>query len=152
MTTISHEITLSSHAKARTRRFAVCNDAGEPVWHGRDSHDKQWAAELGAAKRAVALASRVAEREGVQRLRLNLIVSAEWLTWGSSAVIIGGGRAQSLREAAHAAGMVLHVEWVRGRDNPASVWACSSRELLRWEDGIDGIAVVGLAAGGVGAR
>lgn len=137
----THEITLYSDAKASKLRFGICDQAGEPVWHGRDfdENDEQSAAEMAAAKKAVWLAGKVREREGLPVLKLNLNVDAQWLTYANAES--GGGKAAELRAAANRAGIVLNVNWIPGTENPADHWTVSGG-FLKWHDRIDHIEVV----------
>lgn len=137
----THEITLFSDAKASKLRFGVCDQAGEPVWHGRDfdENDEQSAAEMAAAKKAVWLAGKVRERAGLPVLKLNLMVDAQWLVYANAES--GGGKAAELRAAANRAGIVLDVQWIPGTENPADEWTVSGG-FLKWNDRIDHIEVV----------
>jgi hypothetical protein len=143
---VTHEATLYSDANARTRRFAVCDQDGQPVWHGRDfdGHDEQWRAELAAAKKAVWLAWKVAERAGVPRLLLNLIIDAEWLTWANG--VIGGGKPAALQGSSRRRDRPP-VSWISATENPADAFTVcrgNGPRFLRWQDGIDQIEVVNL--------
>lgn len=141
----THEITLFSDAKASRLRFGICDQDGAPVWHGRDFDEEfeQSAAEMAAAKKAVWLAGKVREREGLDILKLNLMVDAQWLVYANRE--FGGGKAAALRAAAMKAGLVLNVEWLPGTENPADEWTVATG-FLKWSDGIDHIEVSEITA------
>lgn len=141
----THEITLFSDAKASKFRFGICDQDGQPVWHGRDFDEigEQSAAELAAAKKAVWLAGRVRERRGLDSLKLNLRVDAEWLTHANRET--GGGQAAQLWSAATKAGVVLSVQWIPGVQNPADEYTiCTGYQ--KWQSGIDQITVTEIPA------
>lgn len=141
----THEITLYSDAKASKLRFGVCDQAGEPVWHGRDfdEHGEQSAAEMAAAKKAVWLAAKVRERAALNVIKLNLNVDAQWLVYANGND--GGGKAAALRSAANKQGVVLNVQWIPGAQNPADEYTvCGGYQ--KWQDGIDSIEVTEIAA------
>src|SRR5690606_10267266 len=124
---VTHTLTLYTDAKARTDRFAVCDAGGEPVWYGkffdgdRDYNGEQSSGEMAAAKKAVWLASKVAEAVGGV-VKLTLKVDAEWLTWANCSDPKRGGKAKDLRHAAERLGVVLEVEHISGTSNPADKW------------------------------
>ncbi len=119
----THEITLYSDANAKTRRFGICLKNGDPIWYGKffdedsDFNGEQSSAEMSSAKKAVWLASKVAEKLGV-KLKLNLYIDAEWLTWANN---LGkrGGKALQLRELARKLNVCLEVTHINGAENPA---------------------------------
>ena len=130
-------VTLYSDAKARTNRFGICDAAGQPLWHGiffdNEGVDEQSVAEMAAAKKAVWLASKIAEAAGETSIRLTLIVDAEWLCWANSADPARGGKAKALAEAAHKAHVILTVEHIAGIDNPADEWTVA-KGFKKWSD------------------
>lgn len=138
---VTHGITLYSDAKAAKLRFGICDQDGEPVWHGRDfdENDEQSAAEMAAAKKAVWLAGKVRDARGLNALKLNLKVDAQWLTYANAES--GGGKAAELRAAASKARVVLDVTWVPGTENPADKWTVSGG-FMKWQEGIGQIEVV----------
>lgn len=144
-----HRITLFSDAKASHERFAICNANGDPVWHGRffdddrDFDGEQSSGELAAAKKAVWLASKVAERHGTTVL-LDLRVDAEWLTW-ANATDGRGGKAQELARAAARLGVALEVHHIPGALNPADRWTVA-KGFKKWQDGITEIELEEIAA------
>ena len=147
---VRHQITLFSDAKAKNLRFGICNQNGEPVWHGRDFDelDEQSAAEMSAAKKAVWLASKIREANGFERLKLVLMVDAQWLVYANGDT--GGGKAAALRSAAAKAGLVLDVRWISGKDNPADAYTVCTG-FMKWQDGIDSIEVSEVEAEAVSA-
>ncbi|MFZ4538484.1 hypothetical protein [Propionivibrio sp.] len=137
---VTHHITLFSDAKARLDRFAVCSQDGSPVWFGkffnddRDYNGEQSSGEMAAAKKAVWLASKVAESVG-GIVELTLKVDAEWLVWANS-VREGhdsGGKARALGETAQRLGILLNVEHIPGAENPADKYTVESG-YKRWQD------------------
>lgn len=140
-----HAITLYSDAKASKLRFGICDQGGQPVWHGRDfdENGEQSAAELGAAKKAIWLAGKVRERSGLDSIKLTLLVDAEWLTHANRET--GGGQAAQLRRAAAKAGVVLDVRWIPGRENPADEYTICTG-YMKWQSGIDQITVTEISA------
>ncbi|WP_067974952.1 hypothetical protein [Mycolicibacter icosiumassiliensis] len=136
----THGITLISDAKASARRFGVCDQDGDPVWYGRDFDEigEQSAAEMAAAKKAVWLAGKIRQQQGLSVLALTLKVDAQWLTYANGES--GGGKAAELRNAAAKAGIVLTVEWIPGTDNPADQYTVGGG-YMKWQEGVDNIAV-----------
>lgn len=140
----THSLTLYTDAKAREDRFAICDADGQPVWFGRffaddrDYNGEQSSGEMADAKKAVWLASKVAQAVGAKSIRLNLIVDAEWLTWANaandpSADRKRGGKALALADAARRCNVVLEVTHIAGADNPADQYTVCSG-FRRWQD------------------
>ena len=146
----THQITLYSDAKAKNLRYGICDQDGDPVWHGRDFDEitEQSAAEMAAAKTAVWLAGKVRESRGLPAgmLRLVLIVDAQWLCYANGDS--GGGKAAALRSAAGKAGVALEVRWISGKSNPADEYTVCTG-FMKWQDGIGAITVVELSREGV---
>lgn len=139
-------VELCSDAKASNSRFGITTADGEPVWYGRffdddrDFNGEQSSGEMAAAKKAVWLASKFAEKIG-RSVKLNLKVDAEWLVWANAVRAGGksGGKARELGEAAERLGVRLRVEHIPGVENPADEYTICSG-FLRWQDGIEKIA------------
>lgn len=137
-------VTLFSDAKAKNDRFAICDAAGRPLWHGRffdgdrDYDGEQSSGEMAAAKKAVWLASKIAEAAGVSAIALTLKVDAEWLVWANEAMRPDwdgktGGKAAALAAAAKRLNVALKVEHVRGLDNPADRYTVE-QGFQKWSD------------------
>jgi hypothetical protein len=135
---VTHGVTFYSDAKASAERFAICDRGGSPVWYGRffdddrDFDGEQSSGEMAAAKKAVWLASKVAQAVGGV-VRLTLKVDAEWLTWANGTDPRRGGGARDLRCAAQRLGVVLEVEHIAGTSNPADEYT-TGHGFARWQD------------------
>ena len=140
----THRLLLYSDAKASMDRFGICGPDREPVWYGKffdndkDYFVEQSSGELAAAKKAVWLASRVAERLGGV-IELELRVDAEWLCWANNLEDNRGGRARLLAQAAQLHGVALDVIHILGRDNPADRWTVA-KGYLPWQETIERLA------------
>lgn len=139
----THKLLLYCDAKASMDRFGICGPDREPVWYGKffdndkDYSGTQASGELAAAKKAVWLASKVAERLGGV-VELELRVDAEWLCWANNLKDNRGGNARLLAQAAQLHGVALDVTHILGRDNPADQWTTTNGYLL-WHSTIDGL-------------
>lgn len=151
------KLTLITDAKASKNRYAVCDGAGKPLWHGRffdgdhDYNGEQSSGEMAAAKKAVWLASKIRERCGADSMELTLLVDAKWLTWANSVGAEGdngktGGKARALGETAKRLGVKLHVEHIPGESNPADAYTiCTGYK--RWQDNdFDALVATGEAS------
>lgn len=114
---VEREVTLCSAFAKGLNRFAVTGEYGEPLWFGdvRERVADEGEGQVNAALKAIWLASKIAEAASLRRLRLNLIVDAEWLTWSTER----GQRAGRLRETAARYGIDLALQWRVGARNPA---------------------------------
>ncbi|MFL0278099.1 hypothetical protein [Mycobacterium sp. SMC-19] len=128
------ELTLYSDAKVSADRFGIVFGDDDPAWYGKFFGEvgEQSRGEMEAAKKAVWYASKVAERTG-HTLRLNLFVDAQWL-WHANGDT-GGGKAAALRDYARRLGVVLHVEWIPGSENPADEYTVCSG-YVKWTETI----------------
>jgi len=135
----NHRVTFFSDAKASHDRFAICGADREVVWYGRffdndrDYNGEQSTGEMAAAKKAVWLASKVAEAIGESAIMLTLIVDAEWLCWANSTNPKVGGKSKALREAAQRLNVDLTVQHINGTSNPADSWT-TGRGFKKWSD------------------
>lgn len=139
-----NKLMLFVDAKAKHDRFAICDCNGEPIWFGKffetdcDYNGEQSTGEMAAAKKAVWLASKVAESLGEKAIKLTLMVDAQWLTWANAAKNFPtdrktGGKARVLMYAARRLGVDLTVEHVAGKDNPADKYTiCAGYK--KWSD------------------
>ena len=135
-TACKHSLTFYSDAKASAGRFAICAKSGEVVWYGRffdGEGSEQSQAEMEAAKKAVWLASKVAESLGEAAIALTLKVDAEWLCWANGTDPKVGGKAKALRETAQYLNVALTVEHIAGESNPADRWT-TERGFKKWSD------------------
>ena len=140
---VTHKLVLYSDAKASRDRFGICGPDREPVWHGMFFRDKDYdgeqsSGEMAAAKKAVWLASKVAEKIGGV-VELELRVDAQWLCWSNHTEDYRGGKARALAESAQRLGVVLHVTHIPGNQNPADKWTIA-KGYLSWKDSIDKLA------------
>ena len=135
------EVVLYSDAKAKYDRFGITDADGKPVWYGRffdndrDYNGEQSSGEMAAAKKAVWLASKIAEKIG-EAVRLRLRVDAQWLCYANGytgAYKESGGKALQLAEAAQRLGVDLIVEWVPGKENPADDYTIC-KGFQKWQD------------------
>ena len=138
----THKLLLYCGAKASMDRCGICGPDRKPVWYGRFFYDKDYngeqaSGELAAAKKAVWLASKVAERLGGV-IELELRVDAKWLCWANNLEDNRGGKARLLAQAAQLYGVALDVTHILGRDNPANKWT-TANGYLSWHSTIDGL-------------
>jgi hypothetical protein len=137
---VTHRLVLYSDAKASKERFGICGPDRAPVWYGRffpddpDFDGEQSSGEMAAAKKAVWLASKVAEALG-GTVALDLRVDAEWLCW-ANATDGRGGKAQVLANAARRLGVALTVSHIPGTQNPADKWTIADG-YQRWQDAFE---------------
>ncbi len=132
---VTHTLTLHSDAKARCQRFAICDAAGAPLWHGRFFDDdrsfsygdrnEQSACECATARKAVWFASKVAEAVGGV-VALTLKVDAQWLCSLS-------GKAKIIAEDARRLNVALELEWIPGSTNPADKFTTCGG-FKKWND------------------
>lgn len=125
------EITLYSDYKLGTNKFAITDKDGSPLWYGVD-FDKPTAqtdGELGAAKKAIWLAQKIADLKGEKGVRLNLYVDAEWLTYQSHSKQKG----YQLKKLAQRYNVSLNTDWIPGKDNPADEYTTASG-YKKWSD------------------
>lgn len=115
----THIIRLTTIAKAKRMRFAVVDDAGNPVWYGLDFNKihEQSAADLASAKKCVWLANKIRELHAPAdaRVRLEICTSAQWLTFQDDRE----QRGYELTAQASKYGIGLWVVWLSLSDNPA---------------------------------
>ncbi|MHB1762656.1 MAG: hypothetical protein ACYCS4_07955 [Acidimicrobiales bacterium] len=136
----THRLVLFTDAKASKSRFAVCGPDREVVWYGRffdddpDFNGEQSSGEMAVAKKAIWLASKVAERLGAV-VALELRVDAEWLTW-ANATDGRGGKARALANTAERLGVALCVTHIPGTENPADKWTVADG-YQRWQDAFE---------------
>jgi hypothetical protein len=126
---VTHETTLIIDAKARCQHFAICDERGSILWHGRFFDDdksfsygdrnEQSATECATARKAIWLASKIKEAVGALAFHLTLKVDAQWLC--SLA-----GKAAILASDARRFNIDLNVEWIPGIENPADKWTTAS--------------------------
>ena len=127
-------LTFYCDAKADNDRFAICDQRGNPVWHGRffatdhDYNGEQSSGEIAAARKAVWLASKAKETLGLSAIKHALKVDAEWLCYANAVRHgnPGGGRARALGDLAIRSGVVLTVEQIAGGKNPADQYTISA--------------------------
>lgn len=137
--TIFADLTLISDAKARTKRFAICDGEGRPVYYRRfldcEFNGEQSSSEMAAAQKAVWLAAKVKNIIGADVIQLTLKVDAQWLTWANEVAIGGkrGGKARALGHFAQKMNVVLCVEHIRGTTNPADQYTVASGSK-KWQD------------------
>jgi hypothetical protein len=134
--TCKYHVKLYSDAKASYGRFAICDGNGEVVWYGRffdGEGSEQSEAEMEAAKKAVWLASKIAEALNEKAIVLTLYVDAEWLTWANGTDPKVGGKARTLRESALKHNVSLDVVHVAGAENPADKWT-TEKGFKKWSD------------------
>lgn len=142
---VTHTLTLHCDAKARCQRFAICDANGSPLWHGRFFDDdrsfsygdrnEQSACECATARKAVWLASKVAEAVGGV-VALTLKVDAQWLCSLS-------GKAKIIADDARRLNVVLELEWIPGSTNPADEFTTCSG-FKKWNDNDLGALAVNL--------
>ena len=122
---ITANLTLVSDAKARTKRFAICDGESNPVWCASffESNNiaKQSYCEMDAAKKAVWLASKIKEEIGADVIQLTLKCNA------------AGDRARALGGHANWLNVVLEVVHIPGLENPARPLV-DAREFKNWHD------------------
>ena len=129
----AHMLTLYVDAKASAGRYGICDENGNVLMHGRffdnDDAGEQSRAELCAAEKAVWFASKVKEAIGVKAISLNLYVDAQWLTYQSHS----GQKGYKLTQIARKNNIILNVEWVPGKENPADEWTTGTG-YKKWSD------------------
>ncbi len=145
---------LYSDAKAKKKRFAVCDKDGKPVWYASLAKDyvflqgeHQASSELAAANKALWFAKQVKESLQLPRLKLILYVDAEWLTWANAAVNgskKAGGKARVLYYTAVDYGIDLEVKWIPGERNPADYYTVMDYSYKSWQDNNFAELVIGL--------
>lgn len=113
------EVTLYSDFKSSKDRFAIVDRNEDPVWYGRsfDAYE-QSAGELDAASKAIWLVGKVREALKEEAIALNLFVDAQWLT----SFCNRNSKAYPLLLAARKHNVVLTIEWIPGKENPADEW------------------------------
>lgn len=129
----THVVTLYVDAKASAGRYGITDQDGNVLMHGRffdnDDAGEQSRAELCAADKAVWLASKVKEAIGAKAIALNLLVDAQWLTYQDH----GGQKGYKLTQSAKKLNIILNVEWIPGRQNPADEWT-TANGYKKWSD------------------
>lgn len=133
---VTHEVTLYVDAKARCRKFGICDVDGEVLWYGLffeddasfsyGDRDEQSACECAAARKAIWLASKIKESVGATALRLHLKVDANWLCTLA-------GKASVLASDARKFNIDLVMEWIAGITNPADKWT-TANGYKKWND------------------
>lgn len=133
---VTHEVELYVDAKARCQRFGITDSAGAVLWHGiffdddrsfsYGDRNEQSACECAAARKAIWLASKIAESAGTKAIRLTLNVDANWL-------VTLAGKASILASDARRFNIELKMQWVEGVRNPADQWTTASG-FKKWSD------------------
>lgn len=122
----THMVTLYVDAKASHGRYGITDGNGNVVMHGRffdnDDAGEQSRAELCAADKAVWFASKVKEAIGAAAIALTLYVDAQWLTYQQH----GGQKGYRLTQTARRHNIIISVQWVPGKNNPADKWTVAS--------------------------
>lgn len=132
-----HRLTFYSDFKSGMDKFAITDDAGDPVWYGLSFEKlEQSKGELDAAKKAIWLAGKTREALGEDAIALKLFTDAQWLTtlWSAKS------KARILYTLALKYRVALEVEWISGKDNPADYWT-TARGFQKWSD----VDLIGLA-------
>mgnify|MGYP000293584180 CR=1 FL=1 len=111
-------------AKARCQRFGILDGNKNPVWYGIFFEDdcsfsygdrnEQSATECATARKAIWLASKIAEAVG-GKVHLTLYYDAQWLGTLS-------GKASILASDARRFGIELEMVWIPGAENPADAY------------------------------
>jgi hypothetical protein len=133
---VTHEITLYSDAAAVFQRFAICDGDKLPLWYGQFFLDgrsfsfgdpaEQSACEFAAARKAIWLASRVKDAVGASAIRLRLFVDAQSL-------ISSPRKSAALASDARMFGIVLEMQWIPGKQNPADRYS-RCQGFKRWDE------------------
>lgn len=133
ISSITHEVTLFTDAKASAGRYGICDVNGDPLWYGRffdnDDAGEQSRAELCAAEKAVWLASKIAEAAGLKAIKLILKTDAQWLVYQDHSKQKGYVLTQKSKKL----NIDLVVEWVPGVENPADKYTVCSG-FQKWQD------------------
>jgi len=129
----THKVTLFVDAKASANGFGICDANENVLWYGKfyyqEDAGEQSKAELCAASKAVWLASKIKEAINAEIIELELFVDAQWLTYQSH----GGQKGYKLTQQSKKLGVILDVQWIPGKKNPADVWTTASG-YKKWND------------------
>jgi hypothetical protein len=133
---VTHEMTLYSDAAVVFQRFAICDGDKQPLWYGCFFEDdcsfsfgnlaEQSACEFAAARKAIWLASRVKDAVGASAIRLRLFVDAQSL-------ISSPRKSAALASDARMFGIVLEMQWIPGKQNPADRYS-RCQGVRRWDE------------------
>lgn len=110
------EITLYTDFKSKFDKFAICDRAKKMFAFGVSFENlEQSAGELWTALKALAIADSARKNLGLEAIRLNLFVDAQWLTTLS-------GKAAVVASTARKFNIELNIQWIHGSTNPADQW------------------------------
>lgn len=128
---VTHKVCLYTDYKSSANRYAVTDCNGDPLWYGKDFDGplEQSKGELETAKKAIWLAGKIKEQNGLSTIGLHLKVDAQWLIYWQS----GKNKAWPLKAAAEKYNVLLNVEWIPGSENPADKYTVGSG-YANWKD------------------
>ena len=130
---LKYQVELFVDAKASAGMYGITDKDGNVLWYGKffpdDDAGEQSRAELAAAKKAVWLASKIKEAINQEAIELYLNVDAQWLIYQDHA----GQKGYALTSLANKYNIKLHVQWVKGTENPADEWTTASG-YKKWAD------------------
>lgn len=135
-----NELTLITDAYFKKNRFAVCDEAGNPLWYGSffdDEPQDQADAELKAALKAVWLAGKIKELKNISGMTLKIKTDAEYLKYQDHK----GQKGYALTVACQKKGIVLEIEHIKSAENPADYYSrCEG--FMKWQENKDIISLV----------
>ena len=128
LATPTHTTTLFSCYDEKTRRFAIYDRGGRPLWCGiNPGLPTKLDGQLDAALKAIWLAAKIRDAANIRYLRLTLIVDGQWLTSHAQP------KQQSHRIDAVAARYGIHVTVTHLLENPVLRHAICANDK-HWQD------------------
>lgn len=134
----NHKTTFIIDGAAKHDRYAICDEDGNPVWHGRffendyDYNGEQSTSEFATAKKAIWLASKIKDAINESVIELELRTDAEWLCWANN-TDGKGGKAKLLKTQATKLNIILDVIHIEGASNPADYYS-RTQGFKKWQD------------------
>ena len=134
----NYKTILITDGSAKHDRYAICNENGSPLWHGKffendyDYNGEQSTSEFATAKKAIWLASKIKESINEHVIELELRTDAEWLCW-ANATDGKGGKAKKLKAQANKLNVILNVVHIKGASNPADYYS-RTKGFKKWQD------------------
>ena len=136
-------IELYTDASSKFEKFAITNSKGDVVWHGRFFEElSQARAELESAKKAVWLARAIADKNGLENIKLILNSDAQWLLYFDSFLKNpkNAKKASELGKLALKMKVELDVKWIPSEKNLADSFT-KTKGYMHYDENLEKVSI-----------